>query len=233
MSSNTTQNPTVACVIVAGGSGTRLGGEQPKQFQPLAGKPLVAWSAEYFGNHPAINKIVLVVPQGWEDRGREILGSASMVAPWTVVTGGSRRQDSVLAGAAACRDFDLVAIHDGARPFPPENLEEILLSAQQNQGAIFAMPATDSIKNVAEDKILNTVPRAGLWAAQTPQVFTTARLIEALTSCNDRGIELTDDASAFEQMGWPVTVVLGTRLNVKITYREDFLVAEHILKGRT
>ena len=221
-----------ACIIVAGGAGLRLGGEQPKQFLPLGGMPLLAWSVKYFGSHPGINRLIVVVPEGWEARAAELLGNVPLSTNLKVVAGGTLRQDSVLAGIQAAGDCDLVAIHDGARPFPPENLSDILEKASETGGAIYAMPVTDSVKFVNGGIIQRTVPRQDLWAAQTPQVFVRTKLLEALEYCREHGRELTDDASAFEQMGWPVAIVTGTRGNVKITYAEDFTMAEQCLKGK-
>jgi len=234
MPTNANSTPVkTACVIVAGGSGTRLGGGEPKQFMLLGRKPLICWSVEYFGNHPAVHQVVVVVPAGWEERTALLLSEISIYAPLKIVRGGQRRQDSVLAGIMAAGESDVVAIHDGARPFPPDNLESAVAESLRIGGAIFALPATDSIKAVNENLIEKTVPREGLWAAQTPQVFLRDKLIAALKTCDEIGAEITDDASAFERMGWPVTVVPGSRQNLKVTYPEDFTMAEAILKGRS
>jgi 2-C-methyl-D-erythritol 4-phosphate cytidylyltransferase len=163
----------------------------------------------------------------------EMADAVDIAVPLTVVAGGQRRQDSVYAGLHAAGDCTYVAIHDGARPFPPANLEVGLQAARYCGGAIFAMPATDSIKVVQDEIIKHTIPRSHLWAAQTPQIFQRARLMAALEACDSRGAEVTDDASAFEAMGWEVAVVEGSRSNIKITYQDDFIMAEALLKGRT
>jgi len=222
-----------ACIIVAGGSGTRCGGEEPKQFMPLGGKPLICWPVQYFGNHSHVHQMIVVVPAGWEEQTALLLSEIPVSVPLKIVSGGLRRQDSVLAGSMAANESDVVAIHDGARPFPPGSLEDAIAESLQTGGAIFALPATDSIKAVNESLIEMTVPREGLWAAQTPQVFLREKLITALKSCDEIGAEITDDASAFERMGWPVKVVPGSRQNLKVTYPEDFTMAEAILKGRS
>lgn len=223
-----------ACIIVAGGSGSRMGGgAEPKQFRMLAGTPVIGWSLKFFAASGLVDKIVVVVPADWIARTRELLVSLNLDVPVEVTEGGIRRQDSVMAGIKKAADCGYVAIHDGARPFPPANFGEGLRRAREVGGAIFAMPATDSTKLVEDERILHTVPRTGLWSAQTPQIFATARLAEALSACDARGVEVTDDASAFEHMGWPVAIVMGSRLNVKVTYPEDFIVAEAIMKGRT
>lgn len=221
-----------ACVIVAGGTGMRMGHPEPKQFCLLAGRPVLAYSVEFFGNHPLIEHIVVVVPHERISQAAEILASLDFDCPLTIVGGGTMRQESVYAGIAAT-DCDYVAVHDGARPFPPSNLDEALSAARQSGSAVFAMPATDSVKRVTDGFIEESVPREHLWAVQTPQIFLRDRLMQALETSHQDGILLTDDASAYEHMGWKVQVVTGSRTNIKITYAEDLIIAESILRGQS
>ncbi len=232
----------VACVIVAGGSGSRCGGTLPKQYCDLAGEPVLSHTVRFFDNHAAVDMLVIVVASDMMDRARDIVGGMVTQKPVRIVAGGVRRQDSVLAGVRAVeQEGSRVMIHDGARPFPPENLEaglEMLEGLSQEGGrpcgVVFGMPATDSIKRVGEgERVLETVSRHDLWAVQTPQIFHAGALIEALEHCDAVGAEVTDDASAFEHKGWRVHLILGTRTNIKITYGEDFMVAEAILRSRS
>ena len=227
------QSPKVktVCVIVAGGKGLRLGGGEPKQFLHLDGKPLISYSFRYFANHPAIDEIVVVVPQGFESKILEILNAEITDKPWSITTGGNRRQDSVLAGLKAAGECDIAVIQDGARPFPPDGLDEALALITTRTGVIYAVPVTDSVKAVdSNGVIIRTVPRDGLWGAQTPQIFHKTELIDALTWCDDNKLVVTDDASAFENRGWQVKIVQGSINNIKVTYSEDFKRAEQLLK---
>lgn len=230
--------PPTACVIVAGGIGTRCGRERPKQFCMLGGEPVLAHTIRHFAQAAAVGELVIVVPEFLLADTKALLESLAVAKPWKVVAGGARRQDSVMAGLQACLHTEKVLVHDGARPFPPDNLETALAAVGSGgegvppTGAVFATPVTDSIKRVARLTIEATLPRENLWAMQTPQVFPTKSLAEALSRCEADGASITDDASAFEHLGWPVQIVEGTRNNIKITYPEDFAMAEAILAGR-
>lgn len=222
-----------ACVIVAGGSGSRMGREEPKQFCLLGGEPVLAHAVRFFGNHPAVDRVIVVVPKEWLAKAAELLFVLDFLTPLSIVAGGALRQESVYAGVAAAADCDYVAIHDGARPFPPKNFDEGLALAKKSGAAVFAMPATDSIKRADGIVITQTIPRMDLWAVQTPQIFSREKLMLALESCHENQVQVTDDASAFEFMGWEVALVTGSRSNIKITYPEDFVIAEALLKGNT
>lgn len=222
----------VACIIVAGGSGTRCGGDLPKQFSPMGSQPVLAYSIAHFDRLVLATRIIIVVSDSMIEHTRTMVEELHLQSEWTIVAGGVRRQDSVLAGLKAAGDADVAMIHDGARPFPPAGIEDAVERAAAGIGVVFAMPATDSIKRVDGERIIATVPRHDLWAMQTPQIFPTAKLIEALQRCDADNAEVTDDASAFEHLGWPVEVAMGSRSNLKITYPEDFLLAEAILKAK-
>ncbi len=222
-----------ACVIVAGGSGNRMGREEPKQFCLLGGEPVLAHSVRFFGNHPAVDRVIVVVPKAWLAKAAELLFSLDFSTPLSIIEGGNSRQESVYAGVVAANDCGFVAIHDGARPFPPENFDEGLALAKESGAAVFAMPATDSIKRANGGVIQETIPRADLWAMQTPQIFSRDKLMLALETCHENQVPVTDDASTFEYMGWEVALVSGSRSNIKMTYPEDFVIAEALLKGRS
>lgn len=218
-----------ACVIVAGGSGMRVGGEKPKQFMPLRGEPVILHTVRAMVRMAVFCRTIVVVPSDWVEWTKSLLGKDTDLQEVLVVAGGARRQDSVRAGLGACGDCGVVAIHDGARPFPPADIKESIAVAANLGGVIFALPVTDSVKLASDSLIIKTVSRDGLWAAQTPQVFRVDRLVEALDYCEGNGIEITDDASAFEHKDWPVGIMPGSRTNIKITYQEDFDLAEFLL----
>lgn len=220
-------------VVVAGGSGSRMGpGEAPKQFRPVAGKPVFRWCLDFFLAHPEVLEVVLVVPRIQSDLARDLTADCDPER-LKLVAGGARRQDSVSAGLEALGpDCKMVAVHDAARPFPPTDFSGLLKQARDSGGAIFALPVTDSIKRGDGSTIRENVSREHLWAAQTPQVFQTKLLRDCLQACNLRGIEVTDDASALQELGHPVRIVEGSRSNLKITLPEDWVLAEALAAGR-
>jgi 2-C-methyl-D-erythritol 4-phosphate cytidylyltransferase len=202
------------------------GGEIPKQFRPLRDLPLFLWSVQFFDQQDSVSEIVIVVPEVHLPTATRLCKERTFVHELNCVPGGRRRQDSVMAGLRALgAASEFVAVHDGARPFPPQNFEEALEFARVDGAAIFALPVTDSIKRAECGAIKESVPRDELWAAQTPQVFKTALLIEALQLCDADRLEVTDDASAIESLGRTVRIVEGSRSNLKITVPDDWIVA--------
>jgi 2-C-methyl-D-erythritol 4-phosphate cytidylyltransferase len=220
-------SPDCGVVIVAGGSGARMGGgEVPKQFRPLRDLPLFIWSLQFFDQQDSVSEIVVVVPEAHIPMATQLCSQRTFTHPVHCVPGGRRRQDSVMAGLKSLgKESEYVAVHDGARPFPPQNFEEALDCARADGAAIFALPVTDSIKRTECGAIRESVPRDELWAAQTPQLFRTALLIDALEKCDQEKIEVTDDASAVEHLGSTVRVVEGSRSNLKVTVPDDWIVA--------
>ncbi len=217
----------ITLVIVAGGSGSRFGGELPKQFRLLGDLPVWAWSVRALAPWPGLIEILVAMDEQWFGTAGKTLSALNLPVPYRFVPSGERRQDTVMNALREVNESsDLVAVHDGARPFPPSNLVEITDAASQNGGAIFALPATDATKQV--DKFLTiqrTVPRENLWLAQTPQVFRRKELTEGLTWCNARELTVSDEASVAEAVGLSHVVVPGSRLNLKITYPEDWNLA--------
>ena len=228
-------------VIVAAGRGERAGGGLPKQFRPLAGKPLFMWSVEFFASLGEVGAIVLVVPGRdgaqdgeWSESAKQALADAELDERVAVVAGGATRQDSVLAGVAALPPgAEIVAVHDAARPFPPANLADAITLAQTNGAAAFGHPATDTVKVVAGGIAQSTPDRNAVWLLQTPQVFNRAILVESLTHCRGSGIAVTDDTSAVEACGHRAAVLTGPSTNIKVTHPEDWIVAEAIAETRT
>lgn len=226
-------NSQCTVVIVAGGSGTRAGGEIPKQFQPLLDLPLFLWSVCFFAGQETVGEMVLVAPAQYLDLAGRLLAEHGLAGRVIITPGGPRRQDSVLAGIEASSPAsDVVAVHDAARPFPPENFAEAVAAAREAGGAIFAAPVTDSIKRVRGGVIRESVPREELWAAQTPQLGRRDLLMGALRHCAGQGIEVTDEASALERVSVPVAVLKSPRTNLKVTLPEDWIVAEAIARSR-
>ncbi|HET6194506.1 MAG TPA: bifunctional 2-C-methyl-D-erythritol 4-phosphate cytidylyltransferase/2-C-methyl-D-erythritol 2,4-cyclodiphosphate synthase [Acetobacteraceae bacterium] len=210
-----------AAILVAAGSGSRFGAETPKQFLPLAGKPVIRLAAEALLRH-----VPRLLPVGEATAIGEALAGLPHLPP---VAGGVSRQDSVRAGleALAADPPDVVLVHDGARPVVPEHTVPALLEALETAaGAIPAVPVADTLKRVAGGVITATVPRDGLFRAQTPQAFRFAVLLAAHRS---DVVGATDDASLLEAIGERVAIVPGSEDNIKLTYAEDLTRLQRIL----
>lgn len=221
-----------AALVVAAGRGHRSGLDIPKQFHNLAGKPLILHCLEAFESFSCISEIALVLPPEFVHVAAVKKDLARFSKLTQIVAGGDERQDSVMNGLAALSpDMEYVAIHDGARPFPPEKAtEQAILAARECGAAILAIPVTDTLKQSdANGFILDTIARRSLWLAQTPQVFRKDLIIEAHKETRRRGAALTDDAGAVQLLGKPVRLVEGSRDNIKITVNEDFDIATRYL----
>jgi 2-C-methyl-D-erythritol 4-phosphate cytidylyltransferase/2-C-methyl-D-erythritol 2,4-cyclodiphosphate synthase len=212
----------VAALIVAAGSGSRFGGALPKQFWPLAGKPVIRWAAEALTPHIGLLQIV-------GDAGA-IAAALDGVPHLPPVPGGATRQESVRAGLVALSAHapDVVLVHDAARPFiPPGTIEDLLAALRHGaEGAIPAVPVADTLKRAAGGAIAETVSRANLYRAQTPQAFRFTTLL-ALHQAADM-FEATDDAWLLENSGHAVRIVTGHEENIKLTYPAD---AERLIRN--
>lgn len=232
MNASVTPNPNVAAIIVAAGRGTRFGATN-KVLLPLAGEPVLVHSLRVLLAAPGISQVVIVAGEHTYSAIVGLAARASTAA--TVVLGGERRQDSVAAGLAHIGDrIDLVVIHDGARPFlTPRMVGSAIAAAATHGAAIVAVPVRDTIKRVTAGFSEGTVPRDDLWAAQTPQAFRLDRLRAGLAHAVERGLTVTDEATLFEELGWPVAIVPGSPENIKITERPDLAVAEALMTQRS
>ena len=212
----------IAAILVAAGTGTRFGAEMPKQFLMLAGKPVIRHAAEALAAH-----VSLLQPVGEAGPIGAALDGVAGLLP--VVPGGATRQDSVRAGLEALAPFapDIVLVHDAARPFiPPETIPALVAALAESPGAIPAAPVADTLKRVVRGVITETVPRAELFRAQTPQAFRFDVLLEAHRSGL---VGATDDASLLEAAGLSVEVVPGSDDNIKLTYPDDLIRLERIM----
>jgi 2-C-methyl-D-erythritol 4-phosphate cytidylyltransferase/2-C-methyl-D-erythritol 2,4-cyclodiphosphate synthase len=212
-----------SAVIVAAGSGTRAGGA--KQWRALAGRPVVRWSAEALLAAGA-SRLAIVVPAGEQTLAAEALAG---LPRWRATAGGATRADSVKAGLAAldAEDGEIVLIHDAARPFVSARHVAALLAAMEGaDGAVPALPMADTVKREGEAGV-TTVSRAGLWRAQTPQSFRHGPLTRAYEAWTAPG-EPTDDAAVIEAVGGRVALAPGDPMLMKLTYPEDFAMAERL-----
>lgn len=222
-----TAHEKTGAVIVAAGESKRMGGID-KMWALIHGKAVLARTVEAFINCDAIHHIVIVLNKKSLKQGRLLkkeLGSAKKI---TLCAGGLRRQDSVAAGLAKLSECRWVVIHDGARPLVTTGLIERCLEAARETGAaIAAVPITDTVKIVKNNKVKQTVPRHVLWAAQTPQVFRYDIITEAHSKVTS---DATDDASLVEQIKYKVVICPGAKDNIKITTPDDIIIAESLLR---
>ena len=219
----------VVAIVVGAGSGSRMGAE--KTFLNLAGRPVIAWPVEVLQHNKHISEIVLVLHNNNMDEGKCLAAERGWSKVTHVCAGGKLRQDSVRKGLEFIRDCELVLVHDAARPFLTDKLIDDGIEAADSTGsAAAAVPVKDTIKQVDDDGIVSaTLPRSRLMAVQTPQVFRYKILKDAYASLDG---EVTDDAAAVERIGLKVKLYAGDYDNIKITTREDLVLAEIIAKRR-
>ena len=209
-----------------------MGQERPKAFLELAGEALVLRSARVFDAAPSVGAIVAVVPEADVDAARALLAPVRKLL--AVVPGGARRQDSVLEGLKQAPDgFDgTVLVHDAARPLVDVGLVEAVAREAADSGAALpVLPVVDTVKRVRDGLVLETLDRDELGAAQTPQGFRYALLVEAYEAAYRDRLTVTDEAMAVERLGAPVKAVAGSPRNRKITTPEDLAWAESVLAG--
>jgi 2-C-methyl-D-erythritol 4-phosphate cytidylyltransferase len=216
---------TVA-LIVAAGSGARLGAERPKALIELAGRPMLQWSIDALAAVPGVERIVVALPPG-----------AVAPAGVTGVAGGTVRSESVRLALAASGDGDPVLVHDAARPLLTPAIAGAVIDALEGDpgadAAIAAAPVTDTIKRAGRDTVVReTLDRGELWSVQTPQVFRRGALLRALDVEDSELAAATDDAWLIERRGGRVLVVPTPADNIKVTTPLDLRVAELMLGER-
>jgi 2-C-methyl-D-erythritol 4-phosphate cytidylyltransferase len=227
VSKNLSTEPVVA-IVVAAGSGVRLGGEVPKAVRPLAGRPLVSWSVAALAAG-GVTEVVVVVGDGLQDVFAGALTDAPI--PWRLVVGGATRQESVARGIAALPAGEIVLVHDAARPLVPAEVVRGVVEAVRSgaPAVIPVVPMSDTIRQVGDAGSV-VVDRSGLRAVQTPQGFARDVLVSAHAAA--AGSDYTDDAAVCEASGYEVVLVPGSREALKITEPYDLAVAEAIVAGR-
>jgi 2-C-methyl-D-erythritol 4-phosphate cytidylyltransferase/2-C-methyl-D-erythritol 2,4-cyclodiphosphate synthase len=222
--------PSAAAIIPAAGHGTRMNLDHPKQYHLLAGKPILIHTVRAFSLNAHIGHIVVVVPEAWMERTRELLDQYHLLHNVMVTPGGKRRQDSVLAGLAVLAgDVDIVLVHDGARPLVSDDLINRCYDGAVRHGAVIAaIPVKDTLKKCSSARMVaGTVDRKNLWQAQTPQAARLHLLKQAYARAGDH--DVTDEASLLELSGIAVTLVEGAETNIKITRPDDLVLAEKIM----
>lgn len=219
----------VCALIMAAGSGKRMGGSVKKQYLKLNGKEIIRLTAEVFDGCPEVDEIAVVTGSDEVDFVRDILNGLKKVV--AVTEGGSERQYSVYNGLKTLTDCDIVLIHDGVRPFVDNRDIAACIAEAKNSGAcVLGVPVKDTIKICDENGVIISTPkRTLLWAAQTPQCFRFELILKAYENAVKEGFLGTDDASLAERMGVEVKMVTGSYNNIKITTPEDLIIGEKIL----
>ena len=219
-------------IIVAAGSGTRFGAEKPKQFLEILGQPLIIYTLQKFESCPAIDEIILVLPAGEIESFRQIAPKYNLKKLAKIVSGGKTRAASVWNGLMAVdeKSAEIVAVHDGARPLVAvEEIIKTIEKAKETDAACLVGFVTDTIKEVADGKIVQTIDRTKLRRALTPQCFRYEILKRAFAQ-NEASEIVTDECFLVEKLGVEVSIVEGSSQNIKITTPEDIAIVENFLK---
>ncbi|HMJ26372.1 MAG TPA: 2-C-methyl-D-erythritol 4-phosphate cytidylyltransferase [Pyrinomonadaceae bacterium] len=221
-------------IVVAAGKGTRLGGDRPKQFLELDGVPVIVHTLRQFERCREIDEVLVVLPAD------AVTGFQALAQPFglqklsRVIAGGATRAQSVQRGLAVIDKAELVAVHDGVRPFvTPAEIDQVMAAARATGAAILVAPVADTIKEIKDDRVVRTLQRAQLRRALTPQCFRfelLKRAYDQLVEIEAEGIEVTDDCLLVERLGVEIAAVEGSSRNIKITRAEDLVLGEALLK---
>lgn len=224
-------------ILLAAGQGKRMRASRNKILLHLMGKPVISYSLKTFLNDPACKHVILVTQADEQDLLKDTVRKEKKRghSPITIVSGGYERQDSVYNGLKAMHDLkNIVMVHDGARPFVTHaQLKIVHRKVQETRSAILGVPVKDTIKKVIDGIVKETVPRETLWQIQTPQAFYGEDLLAVHECAQQAGYLGTDDASLIEKYSnLPVSMVLGSYENIKLTTPEDMLIGEAIVKRK-
>ncbi|MBA3355756.1 MAG: 2-C-methyl-D-erythritol 4-phosphate cytidylyltransferase [Pyrinomonadaceae bacterium] len=218
-------------IIAAAGQGTRMGGNRAKQFLELAGTPIIIHTLRSFELCDAIQEIILVLPAPDTAGFLAIAEKHRLRKLSQIVPGGTTRAESVLRGLLAVRSAtEIIAVHDGVRPFvTSDEITKTVKAAEANEAAILTAAVTDTIKEVSNGIVARTLPRKVLRRSLTPQCFRFELLRRAYEQADVLDPDLTDESALVERLGVKVTIVEGSSRNIKITNQEDLVVGEAIL----
>jgi len=220
-------------IIAAAGSGTRMASNRPKQFLELAGRPIIFHTLKRFEECDSIHEVIVVLPAEESAGFLSMAGKFGLRKLVKVVPGGATRADSVKRGLLAIRSVtaEIVAVHDGVRPFVTvDEINQTVAAAQQSGAAILVAPVIDTIKEVSDSMIVRTLDRENLRHALTPQCFRYDLLRKAYEMVDVNDVSLTDESSLIERLGEEVMFVEGSGRNMKITTQRDLVLAEALLK---
>jgi 2-C-methyl-D-erythritol 4-phosphate cytidylyltransferase len=220
-------------IIAAAGTGSRMASDRPKQFLQLAGAPIIFHTLKPFELCDSIHEVIVVLPAEESAEFLAQAGKRGLRKLARVVPGGATRAESVKRGLQAVRaaTAEIVAVHDGVRPFVTvEEIDNTVEAARRDGAAILATPATDTIKLVDGKTIVKTLDRGNLRRALTPQCFRYDLLRRAYEQVDVADPSLTDDSLLVERLGHNVTIVEGSARNIKITTPHDLLLAQSLLQ---
>jgi 2-C-methyl-D-erythritol 4-phosphate cytidylyltransferase len=226
----------VTAIIPSAGRGRRMGHSIPKHYIGLEGRPILAYTLDVFEKCTDVNYVLVVVKSGEEEYClNEVIEKYMFKKVLRIVIGGERRQDSVYHAIRELdQDTDIVVVHDGVRPFVPVGLiSESIKMAMYSDGVVAALPVKDTLKEVTGEGIIKSTPhRESMWYAQTPQTFKKRIVEDAFVRAYSDNFHGTDESSLVERIGGKVRIIEGSPENIKITTKEDLLLAEFILRSR-
>ena len=214
-------------IITAGGIGRRMGGDLPKQFLEIVGKPILMHTLELFHSYDSTAQLVLTLPEEWKSFWEDLLRKHSCEIPHLVVDGGKERYFSIKNALDLCSG-DFIAVHDGVRPLVSfKTIERCFLAVQELGQVVPVLPVKESLRFIKEN-ISKSLDRTAYFTAQTPQCFKKSVLVEAYKIPFHSGI--TDDASLVEEAGYFIHSVEGNEENIKVTTPLDIILADFLLK---
>lgn len=219
-------------IIAAAGAGTRMASNQPKQFLLLAGTPVIIHTLRVFEQCESIHEVIVVLPAAESAGFLSLAGKHGLRKVSRVVPGGATRADSVKRGLLAIRaaTAEIVAVHDGVRPFvTAEEIDTVVAAAQADGAAILVAPVTDTIKQVGDQRVVRSLDRGELRRALTPQCFRYDVLRQAYQTADVTDPSVTDESVLVEKLGVPISVIDGNPRNIKITTVVDLAIAEAML----
>jgi len=220
-------------IVVAAGRGSRAGGARAKQFREINGTPIIIHTLRRFDACATIGETVVVLPEGEHEQFAALASRHGLSKAATTVAGGATRTESVWRGLQVLgeKDIDVVAVHDGVRPFvTPSEIDCVVREAERHGAAILASPVVETTKEVEDSRIVRTLSRSRLWHAQTPQAFRRELLVRAYAEALAGGLDATDCSALVERTGAIVRIVEGGAHNIKITTPQDFALAEILMR---
>ena len=219
-------------IIAAAGAGTRMASDRPKQFLLLAGTPVIIHTLKVFEQCESINEVIVVLPAAESAGFLSLAGKHGIRKVARVVPGGVTRADSVKRGLLSIRaaTAEIVAVHDGVRPFvTTDEIEGVVAAARVDGAAILVAPVTDTIKRIRDQRVVQTLDRGELRRALTPQCFRYELLRDAFVNADVNDPSVTDESVLLEKLGHPISVIEGSARNIKITTSADLAIAEAML----
>ena len=225
-------NNSVTVIFPAAGQSRRMKSDKNKNFLELEGKPILIHSLSAFSQVESINHLIVAASPDELEIVNEMINGVSGLKPVTVIAGGSERQYSIAnALKYVSNDAELILVHDAARPLISiKTINEVIDAARIYGGAIAAVPATNTIKEIDDNKIIHkTLPRNRLIEVQTPQGFKREILIEAYERAAHEKFLGTDDSSLVERLGYKVKAVMSDYFNIKVTTPEDLMIAQALI----